>query len=478
MIFYAMLMCWLSPLAGTGQVNPADACRLDEGTIILTFDNRWNNEQKEQVISLFDVDSLLLEKAFENLPEVMVNGVTWKIRKIDANRVEVFKPSKSDSAKVIDLGDVMILDDDWIMTIKGEAERESVASGVNVLTRYDVFSYRNGVARFYLPGRLQAENVYISGTFNDWSTMKSPMQRTDSGWVFSLMLQPGKYLYKFIIDGRWSPDPYNRLKEDDLNGEYNSVIFCYNHRFFLRGFPDATRVFLAGSFNGWNGGQYRMQRVQGGWAIYLFLREGTHAYKYVVDGNWIIDPGNNIARPDGRGNMNSFLSIGDTLWFRLAGYERIRRVAVAGNFNAWNPGELFMSFTSAGWQLPYVLAPGNYEYKFITDGVWIPDPANPFTTGSGNYTNSFIPVNPNHMFTLNQYSDAKKVIVTGSFNGWSSENYRMVNKEGTWTFPIYLKPGKYTYKFIVDGKWILDPGNELWEENEYGTGNSVLWIEP
>jgi hypothetical protein len=31
---------------------------------------------------------------------------------------------------------------------------------------------------------------------------------------------------------------------------------------------------------------------------------------------------------------------------------------------------------------------------------------------------------------------------------------------------------------VVDQKWIIDPTNELWEENEYGTGNSVLWIEP
>jgi hypothetical protein len=54
----------------------------------------------------------------------------------------------------------------------------------------------------------------------------------------------------------------------------------------------------------------------------------------------------------------------------------------------------------------------------------------------------------------------------------------MIKKAGAWIFPIYLKPGKYTYKFIVDQKWILDPANDLWEDNEYGTGNSVLWIEP
>jgi len=31
---------------------------------------------------------------------------------------------------------------------------------------------------------------------------------------------------------------------------------------------------------------------------------------------------------------------------------------------------------------------------------------------------------------------------------------------------------------VVDGKWILDPDNSQMEENEYSTGNSVLWIEP
>jgi len=47
-----------------------------------------------------------------------------------------------------------------------------------------------------------------------------------------------------------------------------------------------------------------------------------------------------------------------------------------------------------------------------------------------------------------------------------------------WEIPLYLKPGKHTYKLIVDGEWILDPDNKLWEQNEFGTGNSVVWINP
>ena len=53
----------------------------------------------------------------------------------------------------------------------------------------------------------------------------------------------------------------------------------------------------------------------------------------------------------------------------------------------------------------------------------------------------------------------------------------MARDDNGWYISLYLKPGKYTYKFVVDGKWILDPDNKLWEENEYGTGNSVLLIE-
>jgi hypothetical protein len=46
-----------------------------------------------------------------------------------------------------------------------------------------------------------------------------------------------------------------------------------------------------------------------------------------------------------------------------------------------------------------------------------------------------------------------------------------------WEIALHLSKGKHLYKFIVDGKWILDPANKLWEQNEHNTGNSVLWFE-
>jgi hypothetical protein len=94
------------------------------------------------------------------------------------------------------------------------------------------------------------------------------------------------------------------------------------------------------------------------------------------------------------------------------------------------------------------------------------------------YNNSCLTISPNFTFRLSGFSDAQKVIVTGSFNGWQTESYRMTRQDDGWTFSFYLKPGKYTYKFIVDVTWLLDPANDVWEENREGTGNSVLWIGP
>jgi hypothetical protein len=54
----------------------------------------------------------------------------------------------------------------------------------------------------------------------------------------------------------------------------------------------------------------------------------------------------------------------------------------------------------------------------------------------------------------------------------------MTKQDGKWVFPLFLESGKCLYKFIVDGEWIIDPSNPVYESNEVGTNNSVIWIEP
>jgi hypothetical protein len=474
-IKYLLLLLGFLP-AGilTGQILPENAGRIDQGRFVLRIDLSWSEEQKEKVADLFDLDSLFTARIFQKNLAYINDSTEWSATMIKPGFLEISKEISKPSDTWFSS---IILTD---LTASGKMTftvPDSPPYGVNQFSQQASFSYSEGKACFILRGYPDAHKVYLSGSFNQWSTMQLPMQRTQSGWTTCVTLQPGKHLYKFIVDGRWMTDPDNRLKERDGHRGHNSVIFCYNHTFRLEGFLDARQVILAGSFNGWSTRELRMVKDTAGWALPLFLGEGTHTYKFVVDGRWITDPGNAVERPDGRGNYNSLIGIGDTHTFRLRGYPEADRVILSGSFNGWNTAELIMEKVDDEWQLPYVLAPGNHEYKFIVDGKWITDPVNPFTTGSGNFENSFLAFKANHLFLLRGFTETNNIIVTGTFNGWSRSDYRMVLRVDEWVFPMHLKPGRYSYKFITDGEWILDPANLLWEENEFGTGNSVLWIE-
>jgi hypothetical protein len=47
-------------------------------------------------------------------------------------------------------------------------------------------------------------------------------------------------------------------------------------------------------------------------------------------------------------------------------------------------------------------------------------------------------VKPNYTFVLNRFPEAKEILLSGSFNNWAEPGYRMLQKNGSWIFPIYL----------------------------------------
>ena len=54
--------------------------------------------------------------------------------------------------------------------------------------------------------------------------------------------------------------------------------------------------------------------------------------------------------------------------------------------------------------------------------------------------------------------NANKVSIAGTFNNWDADkNIAEKDSNGNWSVGLKLKPGKYEYKFIVDGVWINDP---------------------
>jgi hypothetical protein len=348
-----------------------------------------------------------------------------------------------------------------------------VQVGLNLFRDKHPFLITDSVVHFYLRGHKNAKRVMLAGEFNNWSPDGLAMEKNDSGWIAAVKLGPGKHWYKFIVDGRWMVDEDNLLKEHDGRGNTNSVFFKNNYLFRAAGFETAKEIKLAGSFNNWDPSKFLMSRTARGWELPLYLPEGTHTYKFVVDGKWVMDPSNAEKFPDGVGSFNSVLRLGAPVNFKLNGYAGAEKVWLTGSFNGWRKDELAMKKIPGGWELPYTLGEGNYEYKFIVDGQEIRDPGNSVI----NNNNSWLSVKPNHVFRLKGKASALKVYLAGDFNNWAPNSLVMQRDGEDWIFPVFLSRGKHLYKYIVDGEWIRDPGNRLWEENEFGTGNSIVWKE-
>jgi hypothetical protein len=356
---------------------------------------------------------------------------------------------------------------------------DNLVYGFNRFTGKFPFATRDSLVTFYLKGRSNAYEVLLAASFTNWQHAPLKMTRTDSGWISVVHLGPGKYWYKFIVNGNWMTDPDNLLTEADLHGNVNSVYYKPNTTFSLPRYTSAKDAFLTGSFNAWNPGELPMQRTPTGWTIEIYLAEGTYAYKFIVDGRWIEDPANPNRLPDGHRGFNSVFRLGQPHLFTLKGYTSATNVVLAGTFNNWQTNEWHMRRTPTGWELPYTLGPGNYQYRFIVDGKWIDDPDNPLFVYNRkqHVANAYLIVQPNYTFRLKGYPDAREVYLAGDFNDWTPNALKMKRVGDTWVFNVHLSTGKHLYKFIVDGHWIRDPDNLLWEGNEYHTDNSILWME-
>jgi 1,4-alpha-glucan branching enzyme len=77
---------------------------------------------------------------------------------------------------------------------------------------------------FVLSSR-EAEQVYLCGDFNQWSPRSLPMIRRgeEHSWEKRLVLAPGRYEYKFIVNGIWIHNPDAAENVPNVHGSLNSV---------------------------------------------------------------------------------------------------------------------------------------------------------------------------------------------------------------------------------------------------------------
>lgn len=72
-----------------------------------------------------------------------------------------------------------------------------------------------------------------------------------------------------------------------------------------------------------------------------------------------------------------------------------------------------------------------------------------------------------------------QVFLAGSFNDWNAESIPMKDSAGTGHFKCIklLAPGRYEYKFVINGLWDIDAENPLFVANDMGSMNSVIEVE-
>jgi hypothetical protein len=294
-------------------------------------------------------------------------------------------------------------------------------------------------------------------------------------------------------------------KENPYRFEGNDVIFVFDVRNYAKellgenalkvDFADLGiyEVAVTGEFNNWSRKGWKMEKKDDfTFILRKHLEDFNDAFpidfRYIINGRFIADAEGDITDP--RQFKDDFIediykvdlsvikiSEKGNVLFSLRGYNNRKEVILAGSFNGWNEHAIKMNKVEGGWELRAELPPGRYEYKFIADGEWLHDPSATQQVRNEHGTlNSVLLVTVPVTFSLPGYSNAKKVILAGSFNNWNEHKEEMKLQNGTWISTLNLAGGKHTYKFIVDGNWMTDPNNPLKENDGYGNINSVLFV--
>jgi hypothetical protein len=73
---------------------------------------------------------------------------------------------------------------------------------------------------------------------------------------------------------------------------------------------------------------------------------------------------------------------------------------------------------------------------------------------------------------------ARAVAVAGDFNDWTPERAQLQRRDGgVWSVILQLKPGRYNYAFLIDGRiWRPDPNAPPAADEDFGRPSSVMLV--
>ncbi|NNF06642.1 MAG: hypothetical protein HKN21_07765 [Candidatus Eisenbacteria bacterium] len=259
----------------------------------------------------------------------------------------------------------------------------------------------------------------------------------DGVWEATIEIPSGEHHYKFVVNGsQWLTDESAASFVDDGFGGKNSVVnvgtealtvgsgsaaasssessvetpaptssgstsVTFRYQPVIGGIDS---VHLAGSMNDWSTTSHPLadEDQDGIWEIQLDLPQGEHQYKFVVNGSeWFADDFAVASADDGLGGANSVIKVGssplvsgpggnlaaveenaaeETVGLRQVKFSHKMNskpgdISVAGTFNDWTVGKSPLTDPDGDgvYETTVLLAPGDYQYKFVIDGNWTTD---------------------------------------------------------------------------------------------------------
>ncbi|WP_407556704.1 hypothetical protein [Winogradskyella sp. 4-2091] len=239
------------------------------------------------------------------------------------------------------------------------------------------------------------DDVFVSGEFNNWALDQWPMtQVNDSIYQLkkdlSIFTSDFGWEFKFIVNSKHWAEPTSDVENSVTAVDYNGYsLMVYNLKFYsafatdygnvsfkLKGYKDAKKVILSGTFNRWDETGFVMKPTDDGWMVTLQLNPDIYEYKFIIDANWIEDPQNPSKKVNEFNGYNSVIDVQKNVTFKLCDFEDANTVILSGDFNNWSENDYVMTKTENCWTYTKRLSGGKHHYKFIVDGKWFTDPHN------------------------------------------------------------------------------------------------------
>lgn len=177
----------------------------------------------------------------KNLPkDSAIRGLATPIQLVgeqsDINLEDYFLDvSKIDSIVVNQAFSIELSPDKKLLNVHYETAKAPLLSEMKVWIGGSSYSLlvkksKKLLANFsFDPKSKKYKTVQIKGQMNDWNPAKTVLELKDGKYEASMWLNPGKYQYLMVVDGKEMLDPANSLLEDNNIGGRNSIVFVGNN---------------------------------------------------------------------------------------------------------------------------------------------------------------------------------------------------------------------------------------------------------